>query len=88
MTQRAQTAQNAYKIAATNRSNMKLVTAVEFDKMFVFGFAPTNAKTDVTPLIPLFAIDKRTGEESHFSPLSVPLDEYKRGKKLDLSMFE
>lgn len=81
------TAQNAYKLAATKRSGMTVRTCVEYDSVFVFCFVPRNYNDD-TPMVGLIAIDKNTGQETYFNPIDMPLDEYNRGKQIDISIFE
>ena len=82
------TVQRAFAQVVTKHPNMKVWSATEFDSAFAFCLVPQNYDSNEPPLTGLIGVDKKTGKDFHFNPINMPLDEYKRGKKLDISIFE
>lgn len=78
----------ATKLFTTKYPNQKILSIYEYDSVYVFSSAPKNSKA--TSDEGLFdcqtSVNKKTGKIQTFQPWNIPIDEYKRGKKLSVNL--
>lgn len=81
------TAQEAYKMFKQTKPELVVMSCHEYDSCFVFHAVPpsfaTKEKASRT-FNSLFAVDKRNNDVTAFTPLDIPTNEYKRGKRLPI----
>lgn len=81
------TAQEAYKTFMTERAGMVVLSCHEYDSCFVFqavGSKMADNPEASKVFDSLYAVDKKTGKISAFKPFEMPIEEYKRGKKINI----
>lgn len=79
------TASEAYNKFISENDNLVVLSCYEYDSCFVFEAVPSNrANTDAQHMVfdSQIAVNKTSGEIAVFKPFDVPIDEYKRGKKI------
>lgn len=78
------TASEAYKLFAEKHdvSKMRVRGGMEYASCFVFEAVPLELKNEDVVYDCLYAVDKKTGEQKIFMPMSIPFDEYEAGRKL------
>lgn len=64
----------------------KIIICREYDSCFVFGtlFGDEPVAEDDVLLDIFTSVNKTTGEVEHFDPLSMPIEEYRRGVSLPI----
>lgn len=75
--------QEAINIFRKSRPNKKIINAYEFDSVFMFY--AVNKNTEVVGDIffdSQISVNKSNGKVQTFQPWDIPIEEYKRGKKV------
>lgn len=76
-------AKQAYKIISQKfRSDKKVDKCYEYDTAFVFSIVPENYDGNTKVIDNLYSINKDTGDMKPFTPLMMPLTEYRNGKEI------
>ena len=79
------TAQDAYRIFSAESDGLTVIAGYEYDSYFIFNAVPdryVDKKDRVELLDTAYAVDKQSGKVGRFYPLSMTVDEYRRGKRI------
>lgn len=85
------TAKQAYLIVKTKNPVVNVIACYEYDSVFAFHLMPHMLRLSKNPsrmLDGAVSVNKVTGEVTDFKPFRLPLDEYRRGKKLPESSYK
>jgi hypothetical protein len=79
------TVNESYKKFMSEYEKLTVLSCYEYDTCFVFeavsdNFVDTEAQNMVFDS--QFAVNKSSGEITPFKPFDIPIDEYKRGKRI------
>lgn len=69
------TAKDAYRILKREAVKFDANVCVEYDNLFVFHAVENTLGVSLS-------VDKRTAKVDGFNPMTMPLEEFKRGKKV------
>jgi hypothetical protein len=81
------TVQEAYRNITKTLDKMVVMSCHEYDSVFVFHLVPPDYATKELAsevFDSLYSVSKDTGEIKRFTPFDIPLDEYKRGKRITI----
>ena len=81
------TVQEAYRTLTSELRGMSALSCHEYDSRYVFNAVPTRYADDKDAdrrFDTLYSVDKKTGEIKRFTPMDIPLGEYKRGKRITI----
>lgn len=79
------TVKEAYVKVTSTVKNMVVESCYEYDTLFVFNMTPPNyrpSKPNDILMDSSYFVNKKTGKVGVFQPFQIPLEEYKRGKKV------
>lgn len=85
------TAKQAYAILLTRNPGVQVDRVFEYDSVFVFHLSPAMLRQSLNPsrmLDGLMSVNKVTKEVRDFKPFNISIDEYRRGKELQVSSFQ
>lgn len=74
------TVEQCYNIAIEKVPADKIVGCTEYDSVVVFEVGKKSAGSK--PRNMLWGVNKQTGVGKHFLPFHIPVDEYKKGKRI------
>lgn len=77
----------AYKLFTEVFKDRKVISCYEYDSRFVFTAVHESYKGKIPEMAfdALFAVTKDPVEVRRFTPMDIPVAEYKRGKEIPLS---
>lgn len=79
------TASEAYNKFVAENEKLTVISCYEYDSCFVFEAVSNNyTGTEAQHVVfdSTFAVDKTSGKIIPFKPYNIPIDEYKRGKRI------
>lgn len=77
------TVEEARTIFKNKYPNKDIVSCYEYDSLYVFNTKPKNITSNNGILLDQsFAVDKKSPIVSTFQPFNIPIDEYRRGKRI------